>query len=202
MSNATLPPAGWYADSTAPGQERWWDGQGWTAHSRPQQVAHGHRSSSTVLTCPRCGSDSTKSLRAVRQQGTSTGTGTSTGWVAGDGTNPGHSVTMTTRTTSYTAAAQAAAPPSKKQNGVILVVLGIVVGAFLGWAGWWFGTSGTFGDVVVNLGLAAIIGIAIILIGIVLTPGDLAYNRDVYPGLYERWSRSWSCQRCGDVFAI
>lgn len=202
MSNATLPPAGWYADSTVPGQERWWDGQGWTAHSRQQQVVHGHPSRSAVLTCPRCGSNTTKSLRAVREQGTSHGTGTSTGWVAGDGTDPGHSVTMTTRTTSYTAAAQSAAPPSKKQNGLILVVLGVIVGAFLGWAGWWFGTSGTFGNAVINLGLASVIGIAIILVGIVLTPGDLVYNRDVYPGVFDRWSRSWSCQRCGHVFIV
>lgn len=202
MSNATLPPAGWYADSTVPGQERWWDGQGWTEHSRPQQVAHRRRPHSAALACPRCGSDNTKSLRAVREQGTSLGTGTSTGWVAGDGTNPGHSVTMTTRTTSYTAAAQSAAPPSKKQNGLILVVLGVVVGAFLSWAGWWFGTSGTFGTTAVNLGLAGVIGITIVLVGIVLTPGDLVYNRDVYPGAFDRWSRSWSCQRCGDVFTV
>jgi hypothetical protein len=24
------PHAGWYADPTMPGQERWWDGEGWT----------------------------------------------------------------------------------------------------------------------------------------------------------------------------
>jgi hypothetical protein len=46
------------------------------------------------------------------------------------------------------------------------------------------------------------VGIAIVLIGIVLTPGDLAYNRDVYPGALDRWSRSWSCQRCSDVFTV
>lgn len=202
MSNATLPPAGWYADSTAPGHERWWDGRGWTDHSRPQRSDHPHRTSSASLTCPRCGSGNTKSLRAVREQGTSIGTGTATGWVAGDGTSPGHSVSMTTHTTSYTAAARSAAPPAKRQNGLILVVLGVVVGAFLGWAGWWFGTSGAFGTVLVNLALAAVVGIAIVLVGIVLTPGDLAYNRDVYPGMYDRWSRSWSCQRCGDVFVV
>ncbi|MEV0780881.1 DUF2510 domain-containing protein [Streptomyces sp. NPDC050428] len=30
----TTPP-GWYADQGAPGTERWWDGNAWTAHTRP-----------------------------------------------------------------------------------------------------------------------------------------------------------------------
>ncbi|MEU9315996.1 DUF2510 domain-containing protein [Streptomyces sp. NPDC048295] len=33
MSDAT--PPGWYPDAAAPGTERWRDGTGWTAHTRP-----------------------------------------------------------------------------------------------------------------------------------------------------------------------
>lgn len=28
-------PAGWHVDPTNPGIERYWDGEGWTAHERP-----------------------------------------------------------------------------------------------------------------------------------------------------------------------
>ncbi|MDR0416441.1 MAG: DUF2510 domain-containing protein [Propionibacteriaceae bacterium] len=31
----TAIPANWYPDPDAPGVERWWDGQQWTAHTRP-----------------------------------------------------------------------------------------------------------------------------------------------------------------------
>jgi len=29
------PRAGWFADPTIPGQERWWDGAEWTSRTRP-----------------------------------------------------------------------------------------------------------------------------------------------------------------------
>ncbi|MGW4904300.1 DUF2510 domain-containing protein, partial [Streptomyces albidoflavus] len=34
--NTPLPPPGWYVDPAAPppAVERWWDGTGWTAHTR------------------------------------------------------------------------------------------------------------------------------------------------------------------------
>lgn len=37
-NNASYP-AGWYADVNAPGTERYYDGTGWTSHSRPTSVA-------------------------------------------------------------------------------------------------------------------------------------------------------------------
>lgn len=40
MTDSTaLPPAGWFADSQAPGQDRFWDGEGWTDQVRPTPLA-------------------------------------------------------------------------------------------------------------------------------------------------------------------
>lgn len=41
----TTPP-GWYADPGVPGGERWWDGNGWTAHTRPLGGAASYQQAS------------------------------------------------------------------------------------------------------------------------------------------------------------
>jgi hypothetical protein len=38
--------------------------------------------------------------------------------------------------------------------------------------------------------------------GVILTPLDLAYDRDLFPGEYAKWSRSWQCQRCSAGFSV
>lgn len=39
-----LPPAGWYPDTTQPGQQRYWDGATWTHHTAPRHpTAHPGR---------------------------------------------------------------------------------------------------------------------------------------------------------------
>lgn len=44
MATPPLPPAGWYADPHGIADQRWWDGQTWTAHVHPSALtaaAHG-----------------------------------------------------------------------------------------------------------------------------------------------------------------
>jgi hypothetical protein len=210
MSNVTgngLPPAGWYADPQAPGRERWWGGTAWGEQVRAEQAAphpprNQHHSSRATQTCPKCGSNDVRTLKVIRTHGTSTGTGTTTGWVQGSGSEPGHMATFSTTTTNYTAAARAAAPPAKRYNGVALFVAGIVLGAILGWIGYSLGVGGTVGDPVINLALAVVVGLGIAAIGVVFIPGDLAYNHSQWPKAWERWSRSWQCQRCGAGFVV
>lgn len=36
---SALPPAGWYPDTTQPGQQQYWDGAGWTPHTAPLAAA-------------------------------------------------------------------------------------------------------------------------------------------------------------------
>ena len=150
-----------------------------------------------------CGSGDVKSLKAIRAQGTSTSTGTSTGWVQGSGSEPGHSVTLTSRSTAYTSAAYAAAPPSKRYNGIALVVAGIVavgVACYL--------TTVVAGSVdvpvwmVVFTVLVGLAGFGAMIAGVVVTPRDLSYNRDEFSSDYRKWDRSWQCQRCGTKYEV
>lgn len=205
MTNGTMPPAGWYTDGQAPGHERWWDGTQWTDVLRhePQSQPARVPQRGSAPTCPSCGSDEVKSYRAIREQGTTTGTGHSVGWVQGTGSQPGHMASFTTRTTSYTTAALRAAPPVKRQNGLVLVVTGVIFAGLSLYLGYVIGTASDVAAWMVILTVVfAVAGFGMLIGGVILTPADLAYNRDVYPDDYNRWSRSWRCLRCGSGFAV
>jgi hypothetical protein len=198
------PPAGWYLHPQTPDHERWWDGAGWTEHYRPKAaVAQATTSRPTgaqsSLACPNCASEQVKTLRIINAQGTSIGTGSTTGWVQGSGNQPGHMATFSTRTKIVTEAARSAAAPRKRFNGAALIVIGVVIagaGSFIGYS---LGKSG-YGSSILDIAVAVIVGLIVILGGVVLALRDSTYNRNVYPGAYTRWDRSWQCQRCGTVF--
>ncbi len=204
MSNVpgqSQPTAGWYVHPQEPGRERWWDGNGWTEHSRvTNAVAPGTPAQATqrpgTLACPTCGSQDAKTLKIINAQGTSKGSARTTGYLQNGGV-----ASFSTSTSSSTSAARAAAAPRKKYNGIALIVIGLVVGVVLAWIGGQVGLS-VFGSVRSSMLMALIIGVVIVIIGVVVALRDTGYNREVFPDALARWERSWQCQRCGSVFVV
>ena len=85
----------------------------------------------------------------------------------------------------------------------MLVVAGVIIAGIAGWIGWMLANSGSIPVWAVLLAIvAAVAGFGMMIGGVILTPLDLAYNREVFPGEYAKWSRSWQCQRCGAGFAV
>jgi predicted RNA-binding Zn-ribbon protein involved in translation (DUF1610 family) len=202
-----LPPADWYLDPNAPGLERWWNGVAWTDHARDKDVA-SHSStgrptaSHSVHACPSCGAEDIKSLRAVREQGTSTGTASTSGWVQGSGNQPGQIATFSTRTKNYTDAARAAAAPKRRFNGVVVIVLGVVLAVVLSSIGNSLGAIGDLGNPGLNIAIAVVIGLVTMVMGVLLAISNSIYNRDVYPDARAQWAGSWQCQRCSTIFVL
>lgn len=156
-------------------------------------------------TCPQCGSADATTLKMVVANGTShsTSRGTATGWVDGVGNQPGHTETFSTaqRMTTMTAAAKEASPPSKRWNGIALIIIGIAVGGFGGWIGHVLAAD-NIGTPPLNIGIAAVAGAVLVLLGTVLATRDATYNRYEFPGALASWARSWRCNRCGTVFEV
>lgn len=207
MSNATengLPPAGWYRDPNAAGLERWWDGVIWTAHSRATDAASGNvtRQSAASQACPSCGASDAKSLKVVHDQGTTTGSAATTGWAQGTGGQPGYAATFSTTMKSSTDAARKAAAPRKRFNGVALIAIGVILAGALGVIGYSLGVNGVVGSPTFNIAVAVVIGLITMIGGVALAIHDSAYNHGIYPDVYEQWTHSWQCQRCGTVFLI
>lgn len=210
MNNAPengLPPAGWYGDPQEPGLERWWNGVAWSEHGRAKDAAAHSASvqptaSKSLRVCPTCGAEDVKTLKMIHDQGTSTGSATTTGWVQGTGNQSGLFGTFSTATKNYTEAAREAAAPRKRFNGVVLIVIGVVLAGVLSSIGYALGTDGAFGTPTLNIAIAVVVGLVIMIIGVSLAMRDSAYNRDVYPDAHARWTRSWQCQRCGTVFLV
>lgn len=153
--------------------------------------------------CPHCGSTDTTALKMVVANGTTRGItrGTTTGWIDGVGNQPGHTATFATiqSTTTVTTAAKEASPPRKRFNGLALILIGIAIGGFGTWIGHVLAVD-NIGSPALNIGIAAVSGAVLLLLGAVLAVRDTSYNRDEYSGAFALWSRSWRCGRCGTVF--
>lgn len=139
------------------------------------------------MKCPKCESENTQRLQVAFQNGTqnistssrSTGIGISSNGSLGLGLG-----SSKTSGQSQTILAQQVAPPPKKS------LKWPVIGGIVGWI------------LLTSKGPIAVILIGIAILGI---SGYLIYQRRQFnskewPGLYQHWSNSWICHKCGDVY--
>jgi DNA-directed RNA polymerase subunit RPC12/RpoP len=140
-------------------------------------------SSDPTYRCSKCGSDQVRKLSVVHAGGLSqVATQTS-----GLGLTLGGSLGVGSAKTSgvhQTALSQAAAPPQKQNVGVLSVLC-----------------------VVLGVAFAAnpemrVMGILIVLVASWYVWSRIKYNREVFPGLYHRWERTYMCERCGQQSQI
>ena len=148
------------------------------------------------MKCPKCESENTQRLEVVFHGGTQTNTNTS---VAVGAVMRGGGFGALTRSSgmSQSTLAQAATPPQvpkESKFAIACLIVGLMFGGFPLWIGLMHG--GGFGAAVfgfVVLGLCSLPVIAD-------TKKRQAYNRDVFPGLYQTWKDSWLCHKCGTIY--
>lgn len=141
------------------------------------------------MKCPKCQSENTQRLEVVYENGTTnidTHSKTVGGGLAGSSLGGAAAYTNTTGT-SQTRMAEKASPPAKKNTAQ-------AVGAAIGFSfpAYLFLSDGSF-----MWG-----GIFLLLIAgsIWLAKEWIAYNSNVWPSLYDNWSKSWICHKCGNIF--
>jgi hypothetical protein len=134
------------------------------------------------MQCTSCKSENVQRLSVVYDQGTQNikTTGRTYGGGYGAGGAFGGATTHTSGT-SRTNSAQKAAPPPKQSFkwAVLCVVLAVIL------------IAATDFD---PLGYLLILG------GGFLGWRAYQYNKEKHPPLYERWQRSWMCNKCGIIY--
>lgn len=136
------------------------------------------------MQCNKCGSDHTQRLEVAYDSGTRDISATS--HTAGVGSISGAlglsgSVTRTSGV-SRSVLAQKGAPPQKRN--LLAVFLLFLIGFLC--------TAGTAGWIIAGLAMMAYGGYGLY--------NSIRYNREYWPGLYQRWLESWMCHRCGNIY--
>lgn len=138
------------------------------------------------MKCPKCDSENTQRLQVVFQNGTQNISTTSRSTGIGIGSNGSLAMGLGSSKTSGQAQsilAQQVAPPPKKS--LKWPVIGGIVGLLV-----------LFIGTVVHF----LMGIAILgLSGYFIYQRSL-FNSKEWPALYQHWSNSWICNKCGDVY--
>lgn len=134
------------------------------------------------MQCPDCGSENTRKLQVIYEDGTNQINTTSHTAGAGIGGALGIGGASTkTSGVSQSTLAKKLAPPFRKSMKwpVIFILLGLVLASFKAYE--------------IAVILIAVGGIQIYL--------KAKYNKNEWPELYKNWSMSWHCDKCGKVYA-
>jgi hypothetical protein len=141
------------------------------------------------MKCPKCESDNTQRLEVAFHSGTQNIATTSN--TAGVGIGSGGRIgfgggVTTTSGQSQSTLAAACAPPVKKKafKRSSLVILSVFM-LICTWQVHW-----------------VFFVISLLFIGFrwKINLANAKYNADVWPPLYQRWSESWICHKCGGIY--
>ncbi len=128
------------------------------------------------MQCTQCQSDNVQSLRVIYEAGTQRINTSANTYGAG-------SAGATITGTQQSALARKASPPPKKRYMLFLVLIG-------------------FGIVSPFLGLSMSVLFFTVGIGGLFCYLSWRYNTTQYPPKYERWTRSWHCNKCGTIYTV
>lgn len=139
------------------------------------------------MKCPKCESENTQRLEVAFHSGTQNISTTSN--TAGVGIGSGGRIgfgggVTTTSGQSQSVLAAACAPPAKKPYKWPLI--GILLGSQL------FSIIGGIGGVVTALAVVGISGY--------LVYSRFQFNSQNWPKIYQRWTESWLCHKCGGIY--
>jgi hypothetical protein len=143
------------------------------------------------MKCPKCESENTQRLEVAFNSGTqninTTSNSAGIGFGSGGRIGFGGAVTKTSGQ-SQSALAASCAPPAKKPTK-LLVIAGIVGVMFVSQ---------------VSQGLVGLTVLGLVIAGF---SGYVGYTRHQYnlkewPKLYQHWSESWLCHKCGGIYHL
>jgi hypothetical protein len=142
------------------------------------------------LACPKCSSNDAKSLSLIYREGLSIINTQTTTFGSAVGSGGGVAFGSSSGTTTgrqQSVLSRQAAPPARK--GWILWAILVVA----------FGMGAVGG--MVHPGIGTLLAIAMVVFSVRMVMRARKFNVEEYPGIYQRWERSFMCNRCGEVFA-
>lgn len=137
------------------------------------------------MQCPKCSSDNTQRLQVVYEHGTQNISTTSSSIGGGFSGSLGVGAAHTkTEGTSQSTMAQKSAPPEKTGWGAFVALMTIGILVFLG-----------------SESIGWKIGSGLLTIGMFFsTKNAIKFNKNEWPALYQKWTESWVCNKCGNFY--